>query len=75
MPITFTASASGGTAPYTYTWDLAGGAATGQEVTWWFRAGTQTVALSVADAVGVKATSTHVIEVAALARRHLSRSR
>jgi len=75
MPISFTASASGGTAPYTYTWDLAGGAATGQEVTWWFRAGTQTVTLSVTDAVGAKATSTHVIEVAALARRHLGRSR
>ena len=63
VPVAFTASASGGTPPYTFAWDLAGTAAQGETATRRFEAGSYMVKLTAADAGGQTASATHTVEV------------
>lgn len=62
-PVTFTASASGGTPPYTDSWDFCGAGASGESVTASLAAGTCTVTLTVTDASGATATASKTVEV------------
>ncbi len=70
LKVTLTASATGGTAPYSYTWNFGDGTATavGTTVTHVFRTnatGTFTITLSVRDAVGDTARTTASLHVKA----------
>ena len=62
-PIAFTASATGGTPPYTYAWDLCGAAASGDSVTETLAPGSCVVTLTVADSAGLTATAVQTVEV------------
>lgn len=62
-PVTFTASASGGTPPYTIAWDLDGAAAAGQSATQAFDAGSRAVTLTVTDDAGGQVTVTKTLAV------------
>jgi len=64
-PTIFTASASGGTAPYAFTWDLDGTAATGEMVNRTFPVGSHVVILTVGDGAGGTAQTSKTIDVAA----------
>jgi len=65
-PVTFTASATGGTQPYTYSWDFGDGTTgSGSSVSHsYLLAGNYTVTLTVTDANGLKATASVTITVA-----------
>lgn len=65
-PVTFTATASGGKHPYTYTWDLGGQAASGFTVTRSFAAGSYTIGLTVTDATAREAGASQPLTVAPL---------
>ncbi len=62
-PVTFTASAAGGTPPYAYDWDVCGQSASGEEVTAALAPGSCAVTLTVTDAAGAAATATQGVEV------------
>lgn len=62
-PVTFTASASGGTPPYAYGWDLCGNIASGESVTTSLAPGPCAVTLTVTDSVGETASVTRTVEV------------
>jgi PKD repeat protein len=61
--VTFTATASGGTSPYTYSWNLAGAAKTGNPVSQSFTNGTYTVTLNVTDNAGKSVKSSQTLTV------------
>src|SRR5438874_9937283 len=65
-PVTFTASVTGGTQPYTYSWDFGDGTTgSGSSVSHsYLLPGTCTVTLTVTDANGMKATASVTITVA-----------
>ena len=63
-PVSFTATASGGTSPYTYAWTFDGTAASRQSVTETLSAGSHTVTLTITDSTGASATSTQTLTVA-----------
>lgn len=67
-PVTFSASASGGAAPYAYAWDFDGSAGSGQSVTLSFSAGSHAVTLAVTDAQGLSAQQTRTIAVTSSCR-------
>ncbi len=67
-PVVFSASASGGTAPHTFTWNLDGTAATGETVSKTFTAGAHPVTLTVMDAGGAAAQASRTIDVMAAPR-------
>ena len=66
--VTFSASASGGTAPYTFTWDLDGAPATGETASKSFPAGDHQVTLTVKDAAGGTAQESKTVTVVAAPR-------
>lgn len=75
-PVTFTASASGGTAPYSYTWDFGdlSDKRTDETVQHAYtRPGTYTVTLTAADAAGATSVSTVVVTVYFPKRRPVGR--
>jgi len=55
--VTFTGTASGGTSPYSYSWNLAGTSKTGNPVSQSFTNGTYTISTTVTDAAGKTAAS------------------
>src|SRR3989475_710393 len=55
--VTFTGTASGGTSPYSYSWNLAGTSKTGNPVSQSFTNGTYKISVTVTDAAGKTATS------------------
>src|SRR3989454_1556602 len=60
--VTFTGTASGGTSPYTFTWDFGDGTTTtGNPVTHSYQAGTYNVHLAATDAVGTVGTASHQV--------------
>jgi phosphatidylinositol-3-phosphatase len=61
--VTFTATASGGTSPYSYSWTLGGSSVTGNPVTKSFTNGTYTISLTVQDSAGGSASSSQVLTV------------
>ncbi len=61
--VTFTATASGGTSPYVYAWNLGGGSKTGNPVSLSFSNGTYTISLTVTDNTGATATSSQSLTV------------
>ena len=61
--MTFIASASGGTPPYAFTWDLAGTAAQGETAARRFEAGSYVVRLTLGDAGDQTACATQTVEV------------
>lgn len=61
--VTFTATASGGTPPFSYAWNLDGSAASGQTVTRAFAAGRYTVTCAILDGAGDNASSAKEILV------------
>ena len=61
--VTFTASVSGGTSPYSYSWNLGGTSVTGNPVSQSFTNGTYTVSLTVTDSLGKTATSSQSVIV------------
>ncbi|MCP4902088.1 MAG: DUF1566 domain-containing protein, partial [bacterium] len=65
--VTFSASASGGTSPYSFSWDIAGTPDTGDTVQTFLAAGTHSVVLTVTDAAGLESTVTREVTVSALA--------
>ncbi len=67
-PVVFSASASGGTAPYTFTWDLDGAPAAGETASKSFPAGAHQVTLTVKDAAGGTAQESKTITVVAAPR-------
>lgn len=76
QPFTFSASASGGVAPYTYTWDF--GDLTEQRHEQVFkhgyeRTGTYTVTLTVTDSLGDKAVRTTTVTVVDTVRRRTTK--
>lgn len=61
QPVTFTATATGGTSPYTYSWSFG---ASGPTATYTFAAaGTQTIGVTVTDNCGKSATAMQTINV------------
>ncbi len=67
-PVTFTASAIGGTVPYTFTWDLDGTSATGESASKTFTPGAHMVTLTVRDAGSGTAQESKTITVVATPR-------
>jgi len=63
-PVTFTASASGGTPPYSYAWSIDQQAFSGQSVTVTLLAGTHTATLAVSDAAREAANENVTFDVA-----------
>jgi len=65
-PVAFNATATGGTSPYTFTWNFGDGStATGRTATHvFFTAGAYTVVLTTIDAGGIVATASHYVIVA-----------
>jgi hypothetical protein len=61
--VTFSGVASGGRAPYTFTWDLAGTPATGAGATHTFPPGEQTVTLAVRDGADAEAAAEATLQV------------
>src|SRR6266699_2104657 len=61
--VTFTAAASGGTSPYSYSWNLGGTTKTGNTVTQSFTNGTYTILLTVTDTASRTATSSQSLIV------------
>src|SRR5438093_591675 len=61
--VTFTAAASGGTSPYSYSWNLGGTTKTGNTVTQSFTNGTYTILLTVTDSASRTATSSQSLIV------------
>jgi hypothetical protein len=64
-PVTFTGSASGGTSPYTYTWDVGGTPHSGESVIEALAAGVHTVTLTVTDAAFLVTVISEDVTVAA----------
>ena len=62
-PVTFTAEASGGTAPYSFSWDLCGSVAASDSVTQTLPAGDCTATLKVTDATGATASLSQTVAV------------
>ena len=61
--VTFTASAGGGTSPYSYAWNLAGTSKTGNPVSQSFTNGTYTISLTVTDYTGKTVTISQSLTV------------
>src|SRR5947208_11119598 len=61
--VTFTATATGGSSPYSYSWSLAGTGKTGNPVSQSFTNGTYAVSLTVTDGAGKTATNSQSIIV------------
>ena len=61
--VTFTGSATGGTSPYTYSWNLGGTTKTGSSVSQSFTNGTYTIQLTVTDSASKTATSSQSLIV------------
>src|SRR5438445_913618 len=61
--VTFTGTASGGTSPYSYSWNLAGTSKTGNTVSQSFTNGTYTISMTVTDAAGKTATSSQSLTI------------
>jgi len=61
--VTFIAAASGGTSPYSYSWNLAGTTKTGNSVSQSFTSGTYTTSLTVTDSLGKTATTSKSLTV------------
>src|SRR4029077_12337523 len=61
--VTFTGSASGGTNPYSYSWNLGGTSKTGNPISQVFASGTYAISLTVTDSTGKTATSLQSLRV------------
>jgi PKD repeat protein len=61
--VTFTAAASGGTSPYSYSWNLGETTSTGNPVSQSFTNGSYTITLTVTDGAGKTATSSQSLTV------------
>src|SRR3989454_5777335 len=61
--VTFTGTASGGTSPHSYNWNLAGTSKTGNPVSQSFTNGTYTISVTVTDAAGKTATSSQSLTI------------
>ncbi|MCP4664185.1 MAG: DUF1566 domain-containing protein [bacterium] len=61
--LTFSAVASGGTSPHSFSWDLAGSPASGETTETTLAAGRRTVVLTVIDAAGLETTVTREVTV------------
>ncbi|HEX4921459.1 MAG TPA: PKD domain-containing protein, partial [Candidatus Bathyarchaeia archaeon] len=61
--VTFTATATGGTSPYSYSWKLGGTTKTGNPVTQSFTNGTYTISLTVTDSASKTTTSSQTLNV------------
>jgi len=61
--VTFTATVTGGTSPYTYGWNLGGTSKTGNTVSQSFTNGTYTISLTVADSASKSVTTSQTLTV------------
>src|SRR3989454_944431 len=61
--VTFTGTASGGTSPYSYSWNLAGTSKTGNTASQSFTNGTYTISVTATDATGKTATSSQSLTI------------
>src|SRR2546425_11693050 len=61
--VTFTGTASGGTSPYSYSWNPAGTSKTGNPVSQSFTNGTYTISVTLMDATGKTATSSQSLTI------------
>jgi PKD repeat protein len=61
--VTFTATVTGGTSPYSYSWNIGGTSKTGNPVSQSFTNGTYTVSLTVTDGAGKTATASKSLVV------------